>query len=88
MNVKKIIIIKICTPGTAATSSSPYMVSNIIKYNAIFDELAAVYPKLIEVINPLSDGDDCYYVDGYHPNKAGFTRVVNDLQEIFTTFES
>ena len=88
MNVKKIIIIKICTPGTAATSSSPYMVSNIIKYNAIFDELAAVYPKLIEIINPLSDGDDRYYVDGYHPNKEGFTRVANDLQEIITTFES
>ena len=44
--------------------------------------------NLLKLSILLSDGDDCYYVDGYHPNKAGFTRVVNDLQEIFTTFES
>lgn len=53
----------------------------------LFDELAATYPHLIEVINPLSDGDDRYYVDGYHTNKAGFKRVVNNLQKIITTFE-
>lgn len=78
---KLIIVVKICTPGSSVKEKSPCMVDNVKKYNAIFDKVASQFEHVI-TIDPLSEGDDINYVDGYHTNDKGFQIVFNQLEKV------
>lgn len=81
LNVSKIIVIKICTPGACMVDKNPNVIEAVSLYNSVYDRFAEKYP-IIELINPLNSGDDDLFVDGYHPNEKGNELVFQDIYQI------
>jgi len=79
-NVKKIIVIKIPTPARQMIERNAGICEAVKTYNLIYDEFA-LNNSLIEVVNPLSHGDEAVYIDGYHPNKLGNDLIYNSLNK-------
>jgi lysophospholipase L1-like esterase len=80
-NVRKVIIIKICTPGLQMVSRNNGITEAVKQYNNIYDDMALKYP-ILKIVNPLFSGDDELYVDGYHPNKKGNEMVYKCITDI------
>lgn len=77
-HVSKVIIVQIATPGKAMIKSNSLIELSVKRYNQIYEEIAAKYPRVVILINPLHSGDSfCYVADGYHPNGMG-NRLVAD----------
>lgn len=86
INTKCCIIIKICTPSRSVQIKSPYLLQNVCEYNAIIDEIQENFPDFVKVVNPLHNGDEMLYVDGYHTNEAGAELVFNSISEVFSKY--
>ena len=83
LHVANIIIIKIGKPDKNVLAKSPDMFSQIEKYNNVYTELGDKYCDKVSVIDPLSEGDERLYVDGYHTNERGGQVVFESLIEEF-----
>ena len=79
-NVKKVIIIKICTPDDTINKKSPDMLQAIEMYNKIIDEIVGKF-DFVTSIDPLGSGEKKIYDDGYHPNKYGNELVFQELKK-------
>ncbi len=78
---KLIIVVKIGMPGQSVRKKSPCFADNVNRYNSIFDKVANELQNIV-VIDPLIDGDDVNYVDGYHTNGKGFQLVYNKIEKV------
>lgn len=84
--VKLIIVIKIGMPGPSVRKKSPCFAGNVHKYNAIYNKVAKQFHNMV-LIDPLKDGDDVNYVDGYHTNERGFQLIQEQLDRILANNE-
>lgn len=79
--VQCIIVIKIGVPGLSIRRKSPCLADNVNKYNDIFEKVSKQFENVV-LIDPLKDGDDANYVDGYHTNERGFQLIYDQLVQI------
>ncbi|MGN6177663.1 MAG: SGNH/GDSL hydrolase family protein [Mucilaginibacter sp.] len=79
INVKKVIIIKICTPDDSFVQKSPDILDAVKLYNSIIDKLDEKY-SIVTVVDPLASNTKHIFEDGYHPNPEGNDLVFNALQ--------
>jgi acyl-CoA thioesterase-1 len=86
INVKKIIMVRICTPDERVTTKSPSFLDNINRYNAVLDELGKKFADLIVFIDPLNERaikeHGVIYQDGYHTNAKGNALVHAALADV------
>ena len=82
-NVKKVILINICSPDETVKQKSPDLIYAIDLYNKIIEEVSAEY-NFTSVVNPLNSNEIDIYEDGYHPNPKGNNLVYNALKTEFT----
>lgn len=81
-NVKKVILIKICSPDENVKQKSPDLIHAIEAYNKIIEEVCSIH-HFTSVINPLNSNEVGIYDDGYHPNPKGNNLVYNALKAEF-----
>mgnify|MGYP002521493434 CR=1 FL=1 len=86
MGVQLIVVIKIGMPGLSVRKKSPCFAGNVKKYNAIYEKVAKQFGNVV-MIDPLKDGDDMNYVDGYHTNERGFQLIHDQLEQILANNE-
>jgi len=79
INVKKVIIIKICTPDNSFVQKSPDILDAVRLYNGLIDKLKEKY-SIVTVVDPLASNPKHIFEDGYHPNPEGNDLVFNALQ--------
>ncbi len=77
--VKKVIIIKICTPNEIVKEKSPEIVYAVELYNSIIDELGQKF-DIVSIVDPLASNTKQIFEDGYHPNPDGNHLVFTALQ--------
>ena len=77
-----LVFINIANPAEFVKRKSVCLKDNIDKYNSVFSELSSLYPDSIISVDPLSDGIETDYIDGYHTNARGFRKVALSLIEI------
>ncbi len=83
-NVKKVIIIKICTPDERMRVKSLEILEAIKEYNDIIDQMDQTF-DIVTVINPLNaDLTPDIYDDGYHPNTLGNQLVFEELKKVIS----
>lgn len=76
--IKKVIIIKICTPSLTMTRRNPLIKKTVENYNYVLEKIGMDYP-IVKLLDPLNIDDDKYYVDGYHANKLGNEKVASNI---------
>lgn len=82
IGVEKVIVIKIATPGEAMVLQNPLILKAIEFYNKVYDQLLDLYSSYLYIINPLSTGDNAFYVsDGYHPNAIGNSLIAESIKK-------
>jgi len=80
-NVKKVIIIKICTPDERMTVKSPEIIKSIQEYNRIIDQMESTF-DFVTTIDPLNaEHSSDIYDDGYHPNPQGNQLVFEEIKK-------
>ena len=83
-NVKKVVIIKICTPDERMIMKNPEIINAIQEYNGIIDEMDNTF-DFVTVINPLDANlTPNIYDDGYHPNPFGNQLVFEALKKVIS----
>ena len=78
-NVKKVILINICSPDETVKQKSPDLIHAIELYNKIIEEVSSAY-DFTSIVNPLNSNETDIYDDGYHPNPKGNNLVYNALK--------
>lgn len=86
MGVQLIVVIMIGMPGLSVRKKSPCFAENVNKYNAILEKVAKQFDNVV-TIDPLKDGDDENYVDGYHTNERGSQLIQDQLEQILDNNE-
>lgn len=86
VGVQKIILIKMEQIGAAAQKRNLYWMSNIKKYNAIYEKMKTKFPNNIILIDPMGNVcDDCFVIDGYHNNAKGMKLTFDGINDILKT---
>jgi lysophospholipase L1-like esterase len=81
--VSKVLVVAIAYPDDRMISKNPLIISVIVKYNAIFRQLARNY-KFVHVVEPLRVGVSknlLYEDDGYHFKPSAHDLVVASLEK-------
>lgn len=83
LNLKKVIVIKICYPDKKMLAQNPDIGQAVEIYNTIFDQFALKY-HLVKPIHPLDSRryDVEIFQDGYHPNIRGHELIYQDLKPL------
>lgn len=82
IGVKQIIIVKICHVSNESLLKNKYINDNVEDYNSVIDSMCKKYPERLIAIDPLSEGNSDYYIDGYHCNSLGMTKVFEQIDKI------
>lgn len=82
-----IIIVKIGHGAQSVTNSSPYFNTNVDRYNSIIDKLVEAKEKVFSV-DPLNLVTEEIFVDGYHCNAKGMTKVYELLCPLIEKIEA
>ncbi len=81
--VDKVILIEIPIPDQEMIKKNKNILSNVIKYNEVYNKLSKNY-SFVECVAPLKPDkfNEKIYTDGYHSNKLGNNLVFQELKQI------